>query len=244
MATVGNYAAIQLLSAQAQTNYSYKTGNSASSATTTTKSSAQEQLDKLLDTTLKNKDSNFREKYTQLYKSIYGLTDETAQTADTTASLKTSAAQTKTNADALTSFAKKLEYGGEYNQDDYAKLAEKFADSYNSMVEGAGDSDSQSVLQKGVILVNTAKAYSSALSRAGFTLGSDNKLTFNKDKLSDVSATDIKTTFGTYGFSQKTAQKASQISSAAGSGYTYSTYNSARMTNYAYSIGALFSTYA
>lgn len=260
MATVGNTAAMQLLMARAATNYSYKTGDTASAAkransalnslgktdassAKSVQSAAQKKLDTLLKTTLKSKDSVFREQYTELFKNIYGLNDKTAQKADSTSSLKTSAADARSAADSLTAFAKKLEYGGEYSAEEYTKLAEKFADSYNGMIEGAADSDSQSVLQKGVIMVNTAKAYSSSLSRAGFTLGADNKLTFNKDKLSDVSATDIKTSFGSYGFTQKTAQKAAQISTAAGSAGAL-TYNNARMTNYAYSIGALFSNYA
>ncbi len=260
MATVGNTASMQLLMARATTNYSYKTGDSTSAAkransalsslgkteTSSAKSvqsAAQKKLDTLLKTTLKRKDSVFREQYTELFKKVYGLTDKTAQAADSTSSLKISAADTRSAADSLTAYAKKLEYGGEYSAEEYTKLAEKFADSYNSMIEGAADSDSRNVLQKGVIMVNTAKAYSNSLARAGFTLGSDNKLTFNKDKLSGVSATDIKTTFGSYGFSQKAAQKAAQINTAAGSAGAL-TYTNARMTNYAYSIGALFSNYA
>lgn len=259
MATVGNTAAIQMLMARATTNYSYKTGDAsaakradsalssvgrnAASSTKSVQSAAQKKLDSLLNTRLKSKDSVFREQYTELFKKVYGLTEKTSQTADSTSSLKTSSADARSAADSLTAFAKKLEYGGEYSAEDYTKLAEKFADSYNGMIEGAADSDSQSVLQKGVVMVNTAKAYSNALSRAGFTLGSDNKLTFNKDKLSEVSATDIKTTFGSYGFSQKAAQKAAQINTAAGSAGAL-TYTNARMTNYAYSIGALFSNYA
>lgn len=260
MATVGNMASAQLLMARAATNYSYKTGDAASvskradsalksldktdtSSVSSVQSAAQKKLDTLLKTTLKNKDSVFREQYTSLFKKVYGLSEDTAEKANSTASVKTSAAETKSAADALTSFAEKLRYGGEYSAEDYTKLAEKFAESYNSMIDGAAESDNRSVLQKGVIMVNTAKAYKNALSRAGFTLGSDNKLTFNKDKLSSVSATDIKSSFNSFGFTQKAAQKAAQINLAAGSELS-PTYNSARMTNYAYSIGALFSNYA
>ena len=83
------------------------------------------------------------------------------------------------------------------------------------MIEKVGNSDKQGVLQKGVLMVNTGKVYSSALRRAGITVGSDNKLTLNDD-LSKVRATDIKTLFGTNGFSDKVIQKAGQINSLTG----------------------------
>ena len=65
-----------------------------------------------------------------------------------------------------------------------SKKIQSFVDDYNDMVGALGESDNQSVLQKGVVMVNTTKVYSSALKRAGITVGSDNKLTFDKDKLS------------------------------------------------------------
>ena len=92
-------------------------------------------------------------------------------------------------------------------------------------------------------MVNTAKVYSGSLSRAGITVGSDNKLTFDPEKLSQVSATDLKTTFGDYGFAEKTYQKAEQVSRLAGSSGLFG-YTAASTQNYAYSVGALFSTYA
>jgi hypothetical protein len=255
MATVGSLASTQLAMAQVSTKYGLSSSSltsttlSSASSTSSSKSSssssaASENLTNLLNTTLKNKSSYFKEQYSNLYKSIYGITDDdTEETVDNTVSLKSAASSTQSSAEALTSYAKNLKYGGEYDEDTYSNLAQKFVDNYNSMVDKLGDSENQSVLQKGVVMVNTAKVYSSALKRAGITVGSDNKLTFNKDNLSDVDATDIKTTFGVSGFSDKTAQKAQQIKSMSGStgGLTYT---SSSTTNYAYSIGALFSLYA
>lgn len=223
--------------AKAMTNYTAKTGNSVSS------NKAQQTLDDLMKTKLKGKSDYFKEQYSSLYKSIYGITDSAEEKADTTVSLKTSSAGLADAANSISDFSEKLKYGGEYSSEEYSKLAQNFADRYNSFIEKVGNSENQNVLQKGVIMVNTAKVYSSSLKRAGFTLGSDNKLTFNKDKLTDVSATDIKTTFGDGGFADKTAQKAQQIKLLSASSGTFG-YSSASTANYAYNIGALFNIYA
>ncbi|MGN1422795.1 MAG: hypothetical protein ACI4XA_05425 [Oscillospiraceae bacterium] len=237
MATVGNTASTQILMAKAMTNYSAKTGNSAA------KKAAQQTLDELMKTKLKGQSDYFKEQYSSLYKSIYGITDEAEEKAESTVSLKTASASVSDAANSVSDFARNLKYGGEYDSEEYAKLAQSFADKYNSFIEKVGDAENQSVLQKGVIMVNTAKVYSSSLKRAGFTLGSDNKLTFDKDKLSKISATDIKSAFGTGGFTDKTAQKAQQIKSLSASEGAFG-YGSNSSANYAYSIGALLNLYA
>lgn len=239
MATVGNMASVQISMAKAMTKYS-GVNSTSSGSKTATKSAAREELDKMLKTKLKNYSAEYREQYTSLYKSVFGLTDETKQKADATVSVKTASAQTKTAADALTSFAKGLKYGGELDKEQYSKLAENFAESYNKLVDASSESDSQSVLQKGVILVNTTKVYSSALKRAGFTLGSDNKLTFSIDNMSSkAGATDIKSTFGVSGYSDKISVKAEQMKNAAGSAFTPATYTQASTPSYTYNMGAL-----
>lgn len=244
MATVGNMASVQLSMAKAMTNYQNRTGLSGLTSQVAARS-AQKNLDRIMNTTLKNKSAYFKDQYSNIYKSVFGITDDVRDTANSTVALKTSTSSAKNAADDMTSFANKLKYGGEYNADEYAKLAQNFADSYNEMLENVGNSDSSSVLQKGVMTVNTAKVYSSALGRAGFSLGSDNKLTFNKDSLEDkVSALDIKTTFGgNYGFSNKIAQKAQQIGSMS-NGTGLLSYNNLSLPTYAFSNGSLFSFYA
>ncbi len=241
MATVGNMASVQISMAKAMTRYSGVDASASSTAKkTSTKSAAQEELDKMLKTSLKNYSSEFREQYTTLYKSVFGLTDSSKEKADETVSVKSASLDAKSSADALTSFAKGLKFGGELDKEQYSKLAEKFAESYNKLVDASAESDSQSVLQKGVILVNTTKVYSSALKRAGFEVGSDNKLTFNKDNLSDrVTATEIKSTFGVSGFSDKVRVKAEQMNAAAGSGFNATSYTKASTAAYTYNMGSL-----
>lgn len=86
MATVGNMASTQILMAKAMTNYTAKTGNSVSS------SKAQQTLDSLMNTKLRGKSDYFKEQYSNLYKSIYGITDSAEEKADNTVSMKAASA--------------------------------------------------------------------------------------------------------------------------------------------------------
>lgn len=223
--TVGNYARTQLYMAQAQTKYGdsldrlqanyLASGRFNKYGVRNTR--ATQSLEELLKSNgLRNKGSEYRSRFTDLYKSIYGVNDDSSE--DTTASaqsIKAASAQAGSAAESIKSFANNLKYGGEVDADAYRKQAQSFADSYNAMIDKVGNSDNQQVLQKGVLTVNTAKVYSSALKRAGLTVGADNKLTVNDD-LSKVKAADIKTTFGSRGFSDKVSLKASQINNLTG----------------------------
>lgn len=244
MATVGNMASAQLMMAKVMTNYGNRTGMSSLTRQIASRSELIN-LDRLTNTPLNNKNPNAKEQYSNLYKDLSGITASALDTANSTVALRASTADVKSSADSMTSFANKLKYGGEYNQDEYAKLAQNFADSYNAMLENVSNSNSSTVLQKGAMTVNTAKTFSSSLERAGFSLGSDNKLTFDNDSLGDrVSALDIKTAFGgNYGFANKMSQKAQQIDSLS-NGKGLLSYNSLSMPTYAFANGSLFSFYA
>ena len=93
-------------------------------------------------------------------------------------------------------------------------------------------------------MVNTTKVYSSALKRAGITVGSDNKLTFDKDKLSGIKAYELKSTFGRGGYATKINQKAQQIQRLQGSTGSMFSYSNTVQPSYTYNVGALLSTYA
>lgn len=198
-------------------------------------------VDEVLDNLVKYGDDYIQQEYEKLYNSIFGKAEE--ESAESTVSMKASCSNVMSSAEALDSFAQGLTYGKEYDTEQAQKLIEGFVKDYNSFVENLGNAESESVLQKGVVMVNTAKAYSGSLRRAGITVGSDNKLTFDPEKMSEISATDLKTTFGDYGFAEKAYQKAEQVSRLAGSSGLFG-YTAASTQNYAYSIGALFSTYA
>lgn len=241
MATVGNMASMQYSMAVLNTRqqmYSslYTNSNNYSSSLFDTTS-----VDEVLDNYVKYGDEYIQQEYEKLYNSVFGTAEE--ETATSTVSMKQSCSNVMSSADALTQYAESLRYGEEYDTEEAQTIIENFVNDYNTFVENLGNSDSDLVLEKGVIMVNAAKVYSGSLGRTGITIGSDNKLTFDPEKMSTISATDIKTTFGDYGFSDKAYQKAEQVSRVAGCSYLAG-YSSLSTQNYAYSIGALFSTYA
>ncbi len=224
--TVGNSARLQLNMAQAQTKYGNQLDSLRASYLAGSKlnkygiknTKATQTLDELLKSSaLKNKDENYRSQFSDLYKSIYGISDDDSgdESVASAQSIKTASASAGNAAESIKSFANDLKYGGELDVDAYKKQAQTFVDSYNAMIEKVGNSDKQSVLQKGVLMVNTGKVYTSALKRAGITVGADNKLSLNSD-LSEVDALDVKTAFGTQGFSDKVIQKAGQINTLTG----------------------------
>lgn len=224
--TVGNMARMQLNMAQAQTKYgsqldslnaAYLSGSKLNKyGINNTK--ATQTLDELLKSSkLKGKDENFRSQFSDLYKNIFGINDDSKDDGDVASaqSIKTASASAGNAAESIKSYADGMKYGDEVDVESYKKQAQSFIDSYNAMIDKVGKSDNQAVLQKGVLMVNTGKVYTSALKRAGITLGADNKLTLNSD-LSKVKAVNIKSVFGSEGFSSKVIQKAGQINSLTG----------------------------
>lgn len=220
--TVGNTAGLQVNMAQIQTRY----GDQLSEIKTKYASryeGSSEALDKLMNSrALKGKSDLFRSEYAKLYKSIYNISDDSGEDSSVSSaqSVKTSSAAAGSAAEGIRAFANSLKYGGEIDADSYKSQAQNFVDKYNTMVDKLGNAENQQVLQKGVLMINTAKVYLSALKRAGMTLGSDNKLTLSED-LSKVSATDVKSIFGTGGFSDKVIQKAGQINQLSGGSGTF-----------------------
>ncbi len=216
--TIGNTARLQMNMAQVQTKYGDQLNQIYKTKYANRYESAAKSLDELMNSrALKNKSAIFREQFSNLYKNFYGIKDDTSEESSVSSaqSVKTSSASAGSAAEGMKQMADSLKYGGEIDLDTYKSQAQGFVDSYNSMIEKLGKSDNQAVLQKGVLMVNTAKVYSSALNRAGITLGADNKLSV-QDDLSEVSATDVKSTFGSYGFSDKVIQKAQQINQLSG----------------------------
>lgn len=222
--TVGRTARLQFNMAQVQTRYGssldklqgqYLAGRFSKYGKFS--SSTQSLSDLLKSNALKNKSDIYREKFSELYKSIYGIDDssESDSSVASSQSIKSASADAGGAAESIKSFANDLKYGGTVDVDAYKAQAQSFVDSYNTMIDKVGNSDNQSVLQKGVLMVNTGKVYTSSLKRAGISVGTDNKLTLSDD-LSKVKASDIKTAFGTNGFSDKVIQKSRQINTLTG----------------------------
>ncbi len=239
MSTIGNMAMTQVRMAQVSAKYGVSSSNLFAKSNASSKTTTSDAMESIL----KNKNDYFKAQYKKLYNSIFPSEEDTEK-ADKTVSVKSAASAAAKSSDDLVSYANSLDYGGTVDADAASRKIQSFVDDYNSMVDALGDSDNQSVLQKGVILVNTTKVYSNALRRAGVTVGSDNKLTFDRDKLSEVKNYEFKSTFGRGGYASKVTQKAQQIQRLQGSTGNLFSYSNSVTPSYTYNIGALFSTYA
>ena len=238
MATVGSMAMVQLKMAQASAKTGVSTGSLFSKSTFSSGKSTVSSSD-AMENILKGKNDYFKAQYKKLYNS-----SEDTEKADKTVTVKSAANSAAASADALADYANGLGFDDKVDTEAASKKIQSFVDDYNDMIGALSESENQSVLQKGVIMVNTAKVYSSALKRAGVTVGSDNKLSFDKDKLTDIKAYEFKSTFGRGGFASKVTQKAEQIKRLQGSSGGLFSYSNTVTPSYTYNIGAMFSTYA
>lgn len=210
MATVGSMAMVQLKMAQASAKTGVSTGSLFSKSTFSSGKSTVSSSD-AMENILKGKNDYFKAQYKKLYNSIFPDSEDTEK-ADKTVTVKSAANSAAASADALADYANGLGFDDKVDTEAASKKIQSFVDDYNDMIGALSESENQSVLQKGVIMVNTAKVYSSALKRAGITVGSDNKLSFDKDKLTRHQRPyEFKSTFGRGGFASKVTQKAEQI---------------------------------
>lgn len=117
----------------------------------------------------------------------------------------------------------------DYDWDAIKKAVNNFVESYNSLIGSAGESDSTSVLRIGTWLTSLTEANSKLLDKVGITIGSDNKLKVDEDKLMKADISTLKTLFqGVNSFADKVVRKASQMGTAATNsvGKSGSAYNS------------------
>lgn len=117
----------------------------------------------------------------------------------------------------------------DYDWDAITKAVKTFVDSYNSAIDSAGQSDSNSVLRIGTWLTSLTATNSKLLDKVGITIGSDNKLKVDEDKLKKADISTLKTLFqGVNSFADKVVRKASQLGTAATNsvGKSGSAYNS------------------
>ena len=120
----------------------------------------------------------------------------------------------------------------DYDREAIGKALKKFTEDYNKVVEGAGNSDTMSVLRNGAWMTKTTSVNSKLLSEAGITVGTDNKLSFDQDKLDKADISAVKTLFKGYGsFASQLLNRSNAIATATGpaaynkkGGYAYSGY--------------------
>lgn len=104
----------------------------------------------------------------------------------------------------------------DYDWEAITKAVKSFADSYNSVLSKASDSNNKNVLRNSVSMINTTnRTAANLLGKVGISIGEDNKLTVDKEKLKKADISDLKTLFtGNGSFADQITTKASAISRA------------------------------
>ncbi len=173
--------------------------------------------------------------YGKLLKAYYAKQDETDATASEDATKKSS--QMKAAADSLKQSAAALGRAslwekkktvtkdeatgaetekGDYDYEAITKAVNAFVKDYNAVISLAGDSDTKDVLRNAAWMTGMTDTMEKLLSDVGISLGEDNKLSLDEDKLKKANINTLKTLFTGYGsFADKVASKAGTIGNAA-----------------------------
>lgn len=133
----------------------------------------------------------------------------------------------------------------DYDWDAITKAVKSFVDDYNAVVEQAGNSDTQKVLQQAVWMTDTTEKTQKLLSKIGLHIGKGNKLELDEEALKKANINTLKSTFSGRGsFADKVIQKAGSISRAASvaaaQAKTKTTYT--RNGNYSDALSKMFSS--
>lgn len=116
---------------------------------------------------------------------------------------------TKTVKDEKTGESKEVT---DYDYDAITKAVQEFADSYNSFLDSAVKQDSSQILKKTTILTNLMKKNAGLLTDAGVSIGANNKLTVDAEKLKEADINVLKTLVqGTNSIADKVATRAGDV---------------------------------
>jgi hypothetical protein len=100
----------------------------------------------------------------------------------------------------------------DYDMDSIAKAVKSFVSDYNDLIGSVSDSDNYSILKKSLMMIQGTASYSKSLESVGISIGADNKLTLDEDKLKSADINNIKSLFnGNNSFAYRTSQRAAMI---------------------------------
>ncbi len=173
--------------------------------------------------------------YGKLLKAYYAKQDAEkassgGDSVQKSAMMKSSADDLRKSAEALTDdelwekkkIKKKDEKTGEeievedYDWEKITKAVKTFVEDYNSVIEHAGDSNSNSVLRNAVWLTGITESNKNILAKIGITVGKGNKMELNEEEFKKADINPLKTLFtGHNSFADKVSMKANSISNAA-----------------------------
>lgn len=116
----------------------------------------------------------------------------------------------------------------EYDMDAIAKAVNTFVSDYNSAVEAGSKSSNKNVSRNTEYMTNLTGIYKNSLSDVGITIGKDNTLSVDENKLKSANIDTLKKVFnGKSSFAAHTGSRAASISSSAARAVsTASTYGS------------------
>lgn len=162
--------------------------------------------------------------YKKLLTAYYAKGGEISATDKTEIMNNQTISNQASNANGALSDLKKMDISEE-NKTSIQDKIKSFVDSYNDVVDKLVDSDTKSVLQKGVWMTKAVSSYAGVLNKVGIQVGSDNKLTLNIEKFQSASVEQIESVFkGNMSVGSKISYKINQVESIAVSnkiqGYT------------------------
>jgi hypothetical protein len=154
--------------------------------------------------------------YRKLMKAYYATEDSSSsssssETSDSKVKLLSTKSEAATLNNSLEDLNSKSLYAANgtdengnntYDQDKIASSVKSFVESYNSYISTATELESTTLLKKAVNMVSATSTYSSLLSNIGVTVGENNKLVVDEDKLKKADVSDVSSLFqgsGSYG---------------------------------------------
>lgn len=100
----------------------------------------------------------------------------------------------------------------DYDRDAIYNAVKAFADAYNDTLDSATKQDNVAVLKKVANMTKTTATNQNSLKDVGITIGKDNKLIVNEEKLKSADIGTLKTLFSGYGsYASSMGQKASDL---------------------------------
>lgn len=115
----------------------------------------------------------------------------------------------------------------DYDRDKIYKSIKSFVDNYNDAIKNGAESDNTRILRDALSLTNMTKKHSTLLSDVGITIGENNKLSVDEDKVKEADINTLKSLFsggGSYAY-MVSARASTMLGSANSENNKLGTYN-------------------
>lgn len=142
------------------------------------------------------------------------------------------ASQALDSAKLYQSTGKDEEGNAQYDREGIKKAVKSYVSAYNSYLDSSSATDSTTVMQKSLSMIKTTSSHSRLLKEVGITVGKDNKLVVDEEKLDKADVSTLSSLFkGDSSYGDKISQKAAESYKVAnsaiytgthGASYTYS----------------------